>query len=209
MSTIYAPATYKSELAANIDLGPCMKALNPREQALVFYLIDTGTTNWTKACEEVGYTGGYDALRVTASRKRRDPRIGLALREVGSQVPNFDLGVAMKTIREIAADPSHKDAGKMALALAGMAGVSPIVKAETVNKHVVIVDPIASIEAKLALLPPDVADNLRRQLLPPDRRMIDVTPARVSPEPVHSDPGTEGDALTEAEAAELLKDIFG
>src|SRR6516162_2463199 len=120
--TDYTPAQFVSENAANIELGPHMKKLNLREQALVWYLIETGTDNWTKACEEAGYTGTYGALRVTASRKRQDPRIGLALRELAASLPNFNINVAMKSLHTIASDPTHKDCGKIALALARSAG---------------------------------------------------------------------------------------
>jgi hypothetical protein len=179
----YTHAKYASPSADNIEFGPAMKALNPRQQALVLYLLDTGTDNWTEAVTEVGYEGSYATLRVTASRLRRDPKIGMAIAEVGRQRPSFDLPMALRTIRTIAADPSHKDAGKMALALAGMSGVSPVARSEqavTVTHHL---DPMAAIEAKLAILEASgavaVAATLRKQLLPPE--MIDVTPEPVAP----------------------------
>src|SRR5271166_2903806 len=131
----YTPAKYVSPNQANTEIGPAMAALNPRQQALVWYLVDTGTDNWTEAVTEAGYEGTYDSLRVTASRLRRDTKIGLAITEVGRSRPSFDLPMALRTIRTIAADPTHKDAGKMALALAGMSGVSPINRSEATVTH--------------------------------------------------------------------------
>lgn len=191
----YTPATWQPKERDNAELGPYMRILNPRQQALVWYILETGTDNWTEAVTKVGYTGNYETLRVTASRLRRDPKIGLAIKEVAATRPNFDLPLALGTIRRIAADPTHKDAGKMALALAGMAGMSPIVRTEQHNTHLVISDPMVAVEAKLAMLPPEVAEALRTQLFPPEqRKVIDVTP-------------TPAPELTDDELTALLRDL--
>ncbi len=191
-----------------------MKLLNPRQRALVWYVVETGTDNWTDAVTKVGYTGSYETLRVTASRLRRDPKIGLAIREVTESQPNFDAPMALNSIRRIASDPSHKDCGKMSLALLGMAGMSPVARTEATHTHVVVGDPLVALEAKLSQLPPDVAAALRAQLFPPaERIMIDVTPVHpADPDdtgtagPDH-DPDLAG-GISDEEAAALLKDIF-
>src|SRR5208282_4208129 len=125
-----------------------------------------------------------------------------------------DLPLALSTIRRIAADPAHKDAGKMALALAGMAGMSPVARTESTTTHVIVGDPLVALEAKLARLPPDVAAALRAQLFPPaERIMIDVTPVHAAdPDPLGDPTGNPGSdvayEISDDEAAELLKDLF-
>jgi hypothetical protein len=186
---------FSSGKLEKIKLGPAMTELNERERALVDYLIETGTDNYTEACRAAGYSAeSYDALRVTSSRKRRDPRIQAAVVELGRQMPALGLPMAMATITSIARDTGHKDALRAALALAAMSGISPITKSEAVVQHNHTLDPAASIEAKLALLPPDIADMLRLQLLP---EMIDVTPRLPAP-----------DKLSAEEAAALMEDIL-
>src|SRR5216684_2096830 len=187
----YTPATYSSGKLANLKLGPAMTELNPRERALVDYILETGTDNFTEACLAVGYGGTRETVGPTASRKRRDPRIQAAIVEVGRQLPALGLPMAMRTITHIASDTSHKDALRAALALAGMSGISPITKSVTETTVVHHLDPLAAIEAKLAMLPPEIAATLRDQLMPP-RQMIDITPPM----------------LTHEEADELLADLL-
>jgi hypothetical protein len=176
----YTPASYHSRQAANVETGPAMAELNPRQQAVVWYLLDTGDDNWTRACQQAGYTGTYESIKVTASRLRQNPKMGMAIQEMSARMPNVNSAMAMKTLLQIAGDPSHKDAAKVALALARMAGITEVNKSEkrVVHAHE---DPLARIELNLAKLPPDIAARLRAELLPHIEAattypMIDVTP---------------------------------
>ena len=88
----------------------------------------------------------------------------------------------------------------MALALAGMSGVSPIARSETQTTVTHTLDPLAAMEAKLAILPPEVAAVLRAQLLPP--RMIDVTPTSAHSSPALHDSLGVGEDMTAGEIAD-------
>lgn len=61
--------------------GPAMRRLNPRQREFVMVLLETGTSNMTKAAKLAGYTGTQDSLYVTASRLAHDPKIQEAIRE--------------------------------------------------------------------------------------------------------------------------------
>src|SRR5262249_45409033 len=104
-----------------------------------------------------------------------------AIREMAQSRPFTMLPGALKTLGDVATDPSHKDSVKAALAIVGMAGMGPIARQMTDHRHEHThkLDPISSIEAKLAQLPPETAALLRKQLLPPDHQVIDVTPEPV------------------------------
>lgn len=172
------PACYVSPRLEKIELGPAMRALSPRDQAVVGYLIDTGSDNFTEACAAAGFSkdGSQGALRVTASEKRRSPKIHAAIREVASQLPSAYAPMALQTTALIAGDPSHKDALRASLALLAMCAISPIARSQTETTVSHTLDPLASIEAKLAMLPKEAADALRRTVLPAPVTMIDVTP---------------------------------
>lgn len=132
----YVPAKYHSPAIDEGTLGPAMKALNPRRRAFVDYLVTNGTDNFTEAAREAGFEGTPNALRVTAHRVARDPAVCAALIEEGKRRVNTHLPRALETILTIAADISHKDALKAALALAAMSGVSPIALSKQEHVHV-------------------------------------------------------------------------
>lgn len=201
-----APGAYSSGKLDNLQLGPAMRALNPRERALVDYLLETGTSNWTEAVTAAGYIGTYDGLRVQAAEKRKDPKIHAALTEVGKQRLALGIPIGLKAVMDAARDPSHKDSVRAGLALLAMNGISPITKSENATVVTHTLDPLAAIEAKLALLPPEVAAAIRLTLpgaAPP--LMIDVTPVGTI-ENVRA--GAEVTGLSEAEADELLADLL-
>ena len=174
------PATYHSPIARDEDLGPAMRALNPRQQAIVSYLLDTGQVDsdaWTEAALQVGYSpsGNRKAASVTAHTLRHSPKITAAIQEEARRRVGNDLPMFLKTIRTIASDPSHKDALKAATTGAAMAGVSAVTLSRNETHVTHHVDAYAEIEAGLAQLPPLVADAMRKALLPP---MIDITPTK-------------------------------
>lgn len=178
----YTPAKYESPLVNEADFGPAMRALNPRQRAVVSYLLDTGQVDsdaWTEACERAGYSPAgvsRNALNVTAYRLRHDPKLTAAIQEEARRRVGNDLPMFLKTIRTIASDPSHKDALKAATTGAAMAGVSAISLSKTETHVTHHLDPFDEIERNLALLPPERAAVLRKMLLPPT---IDITPTHV------------------------------
>ena len=174
------PALYHSPYVADSDLGPAMRALNPRQQAIVAYLLDTGQVDkdaWTEAAIAVGYSpsGNRQAAAQTAHNLRHSPKVTAAIQEEARRRVGNDLPMFLKTIRTIAGDPSHKDALKAATTGAAMAGVSAISLSKTETHVTHHLDPFDEIERNLALLPPERAAVLRKMLLPPT---IDVTPTR-------------------------------
>jgi phage terminase small subunit len=132
----YIPAKFHSPAMDEGELGPAMKALNPRRRAFVDYLITNGTDNFTEAAIEAGFEGTANALRVTAHRVARNPAVCAALIEEGKRRVNSHLPQAIQTITAIAGDISHKDALKAALALAAMSGISPIALSQHQHEHV-------------------------------------------------------------------------
>lgn len=202
----YTPAKYHSPRETSGDMGPAMKELNERERAIVYYLLDhpapVGQENFSAACRAAGYsTASDDALRVTASRKRRDPRIAAALVEEGKRELNMALPGALATLTSIAADRSHKDATKAALAVLGMSGISPVALSKTetnVNVNVNLHDDVAAAAAILGVDP----DQLLRG------RIIDVTPEPAPPPaiPHYEDEDEEPEPLT---PDEILKEMEG
>lgn len=176
----YTPALYQTPNHA--DPGPAMKELNARQQAVIYYMIDTGADNWTEACKEAGYSqdGSYDALRVQASRMKRDPRIAAALVEEGKRRVNFDLPTALKTIRTIAGDIAHKDALKAATTLAAMSGVSAVTVSKTEHTHIHTGDLMERARAaaeRLGIRLEDIGAGVSQP------RMKDVTPVLANASP--------------------------
>lgn len=188
--TDYTPALYDSGALGQGTLGPAMKALNPRQRAVVDYMITTGSTDFNAAAEAAGYMNeSRNGFRVQVYRLAHDPRLSEAIIEEGKRRMAHSLPAFLRTITEIGTDKSHKDALKAALAGAAMSGVSPVTVTKHEHQHNVHVDAKAEIEAGLLQLPPDVADMLRQKLLPPTT--IDVTPQ-----------------MTEADAAAALADLL-
>lgn len=186
-----APATYQSPAMFNASLGPAMRALNPRQQAFVDYVVTTGTRNFSEAAREAGYSGHPATTQVQASKMRHSQAVADAIIEEGKRRVNMHLPMALQTVLTIASDPSHKDALKAGLALMAMSGVSPVTMSKSEQHVIHHGTPLENIERRLALLPPDIADALRKQLLPP--AMIDITPSR---------------ELTDEEILADLKDIL-
>lgn len=144
MGSPLVAATYRST-AETDDIGPAMKVLNPRQRAVVHYLLDHGygadSLHWTEACAAAGYSpdndGNTGGLRVTATRLRHNPKLGEAIIEEGKRRVTLDLPAFLQTIRIIGRDHTHKDGLKAALAGAAMSGVSPVTvsRNEHVHKH--------------------------------------------------------------------------
>ncbi len=176
--TNYTPALYQSPNADADKLGPAMKSLNPRQQAVVHYLLDTGTDNFSEAARASGYSedGSDGALRVTAHRLKQNPDIAEALVEEGKRRMAHSLPVFLKTIRMIGGDISHKDALKAATTGAAMSGVSAVSVSKSEQHVIHHGDPGAAIEAKLARLSPEKAAALRAALGLPT--IIDITPEK-------------------------------
>lgn len=164
------PALYRSPNERNGQkFGPAMSKLNERQRAVVMWLCDGGSNNFTKACREAGYTGTDDSLRVQASRMRNDPLISEAITEESKRRLAHSLPVAMGTIEAIAADRSHKDALKAATTLAAMNGVSPIALSEHKEEKTVTVNLMDDVRAAAAVLGIDPDAMMRGH-------MVDVTP---------------------------------
>ena len=172
--TDYTPANYESP-NADPELGPAMKELNPRQRAVVHYLLDTGKGgspgDWPDACKAAGYSpdGSDGALRVTAHRLRHDPRLSEAIVEEGKRRQAHNLPAFLKTISSIGADIAHKDALKAALAGAAMVGVSPVTVSKTENHVIHHGSLLDQIRADCAILGIDADEFVRG-------RMKDVTP---------------------------------
>lgn len=167
----YTPALYSSPNADASRLGPAMKELNPRQQAVVHYLLDTGSDNFSEAARAAGYSqdGSDGALRVTAHRLKQDPRIDAAIIEEGKRRMGHSLPVFLKTIRTIGGDIAHKDALKAATTGAAMSGVSAISVSKSENHVIHHGSMMDDVRAMATLLGVDAEELLRG-------RMKDITP---------------------------------
>lgn len=152
-----------------------MRALS--EQRRLFVYAYMARPNATQAAIAAGYVdNGNGSIRVQAHRLIHDPRILAAIREQGEEMMAAVLPTALRTIIDHASNPQSKDSLKAALAVAGMAGISPIVKQETHVEHTIDLEGAMETVRRLAAkyegeLPP----ALRAKVA--EMKMIDVTPA--------------------------------
>src|ERR1700683_3714031 len=63
------------------ELGPDMLALNARQRAFVFHLVEQGGDGYARAAALAGYTGSDETLRVQGSRLAHDERVSRAMLE--------------------------------------------------------------------------------------------------------------------------------
>ena len=89
-----APATYISPALIDATLGPAMRALNPRQQAFVDYVVTTGTKNFAEAARQVGYSQHLGTSTVQGYKLRHSQAIAEAIIEEGKRRVNMHLPLA-------------------------------------------------------------------------------------------------------------------
>lgn len=82
--------------------GPAMRRLNPRQREFVMVLLETGTSNMSKATRLAGYTGTDDSIYVQASRLAHDPKVQEAIREEAGRRLNTGGIMAVSRLLSIA-----------------------------------------------------------------------------------------------------------
>ena len=103
-----------------------MSALNPRQRAVVDYILTVGTDNWTAACIAAGYENTEGAIRVQAHRLRHDPKISAAITEEGSRRVAHDVPAALAARRRIMESDQHKDQLKAASQILEQVGMGAV-----------------------------------------------------------------------------------
>lgn len=189
--TNYTETKYHSafEPETETDLGPAMRALNSRQRAVIYYLLDGGQLSsyggWSKACRAAGYAGNDGACYLQASRMKRDPKMSEALVEEGRRRVAHDIPGYLATLRAIGTDPSHKDAIKGALAGLGMVGISPVSvsRSEHVVRHTSgsLLD---QIRADCAAIGVDPEEFLRGRLIEAPHALIEHQPMPFPDDPL-------------------------
>src|SRR5271166_2228959 len=91
-------------------LGPAMSALDERQQKFVAYLVETGTSDHTKAARVAGYDfGSLNSLKVQAWRLRHNPRIQAAIKEAAFSHLAGNALLASHELIRMARDRGHRD----------------------------------------------------------------------------------------------------
>lgn len=133
-----APAKWRSPAMDIGTLGPAMAKLNPRQQAFVDYVVSNGTTvgGFSEAARAVGYLDhNPDTLKHTAHFLTKNDKVKEAIAEEVKRRMGLGLAAVHKAVLEVAADKTHKDFGKLSMAVLAMAGLSPVAKSEVTVRH--------------------------------------------------------------------------
>ena len=120
------------------SLGPCMRALTPKQRRFVMELRygPAGYGSEVRAARAAGYgtsTSSDVAMRVLAHQALHSPRIQDALREVGHRIIRAEAFQSIRNVTAIANDLNHRDCLKANLALMDRGGFS----VETVHNIIV------------------------------------------------------------------------
>lgn len=89
-------------LVGNKSLGVAMRSLNERQRRFVDYLLESGTSNISRAARAAGYSGNDNTIYVTASRLAHDPKIQAAIREESGRRLNTGSIMAVSRLLSIA-----------------------------------------------------------------------------------------------------------
>lgn len=95
------------------EMGPDMLALNDRQRAFVFHLVEAGGMHPTRAAMKAGYAGSEESIRVQASRMVHDRRIAAAMHEEAKRRLHATTLLAVSELHRIITDESVKTAQKL------------------------------------------------------------------------------------------------
>lgn len=109
------------------ELGPDMLALNSRQRAFVFHLVEQGGSNYERAAALAGYTGSNETLRVQGSRLAHDERVSRAMLEEARRRIHATALLAASELHKVLADPATKSGQRItaAVAVLNRAGMGP------------------------------------------------------------------------------------
>ncbi len=123
-----------SELAiSDDDLGPAMRALDPRRRAFVVAMIEAPSLSYTQAAIRAGYSGTEVSLRVQAHRLAHSERVLAAYHEEAEKRLRAGAILGASVLVQIASNEMHKDQLKAAGMLLNRIGFHE----KTEHKHVV------------------------------------------------------------------------
>jgi phage terminase small subunit len=104
------------------NLGPAMRALNPKQRAFVRAYIDYPLVTATQAARMAGYSDASEACKVKAHNNLHSPRVIAALNEELDRRFRVDAVIGRKVLIEIATNPDHPQRLKAAEALLNRGG---------------------------------------------------------------------------------------
>lgn len=90
-----------------------MLALNERQRAFVFHLVDQGGANFTRAASKAGYEGDVATLQVQGSRLAHDERISEAMVEEARRRLHASSLLAVSELHKIIEDPETSRAVRL------------------------------------------------------------------------------------------------
>lgn len=118
------------------DLGPAMRALEPKQRAWVRAFHETGGQDNTRAAAAAGYAPGNPAgQRQAGWRLAHDGKVLKAIREVAEGRIRSGALMAIETMIAIAQNPTHKDQFKAAVEVANRSGMLVINESKMVVEH--------------------------------------------------------------------------
>ncbi len=125
------------------ELGPAMRALNPRQRLFVQAYLHIYPPNASKAARIAGYSdAGNGAARVRGYELLHSEKVKSAMIEEARRLVAVEgLPIGLHTLKTVAADPKHKDCVRASLALLNRGGLH-----ETVEKNVNVNVEVSEIE---------------------------------------------------------------
>lgn len=115
------------------DLGPAMRALEPRRRAFVVAMIEAPHLSYTQAALRAGYSGTPGSLGVQAHRLAHSEKVLAAYHEEANKRLRAGAILGASVLVQIARDNTHKDQLKAAMTLLNRVGLHE----KTEHKHVV------------------------------------------------------------------------
>ena len=104
-------------------LGPAMRAINPKQRAFVYAMLETGGASAARAAAMSGYGTTPGSQKVTAHRLAHDSGILSAIREESEKRIQAHVMLGASQLARIAGEDGHKDQFKAALALLDRGGL--------------------------------------------------------------------------------------
>lgn len=123
------------------QLGPAMRALNPRQRAFVYFLVEMGG-NATQAAGAAGYGEGsltpqqkHDACRVRGYQLTHDVKVLAAIKEEAEKRLHSGALLAASALVEMVVDTGSKHRFKAAVELLNRAGLTVATEHKVTVEH--------------------------------------------------------------------------
>jgi len=119
-------------------LGPAMSALNERQRAFVYAMLQTGGSlgDYTECARMAGYAETTNqSLRAQAYKLSHHPGIQAAIAEMADERIRTGAIIGASRLIEIASDPTHKDSLKASIELLNRSGLLVTTQHKVIVEH--------------------------------------------------------------------------